>query len=213
MNFINLLKVVNIFSVARVGIMLSGFVLIGCGDVGQAKEEARPVISDQLIKGVDSEVLIVYYSQTGKTRQVAHWIAQKSGGDMVELHIVKPYPTHHDELVTQARREIDDGVIVELKTKINEFEKYKTIYLGTPIWWGTMATPVASFLSSYNFEGKTIIPFVTHGGGGISNCENQMKKKAPKARFGEALSIRDNRVSGSQKEIDIWVQKKMDTKK
>jgi flavodoxin len=63
-------------------------------------------------------------------------------------------------------QELDSGYKPALKTKINNIKSYDIVFIGYPIWWGTFAAPVKTFLSEYDFSGKTIVPFCTHGGSG-----------------------------------------------
>ncbi|MBS1369236.1 MAG: flavodoxin [Lentisphaeria bacterium] len=160
----------------------------------------------------NNKVLVVYFTRSGKTRQVAHWIREANGGDLIELKLVDPYPSGYQAVVDQARKEIDAGVKPELKTKIENIGQYDRIYIGTPNWWSTMAPPVATFLSSYDFSGKVLIPFVTHGGGGLAACASDMKKLAPDATFRDALAVRDSRVEGAKPEVVEWTKKNMDDK-
>ncbi|MDD3155314.1 MAG: flavodoxin [Victivallaceae bacterium] len=153
------------------------------------------------------KVLVVYFSWSGNTRQVAGWIRETVQGDLAELKVVTPYPANYRSVVAQARREINDGVKPPLSTRIEDMAKYDTIFVGTPNWCSTMAPPVATFLTGYDFSGKTLIPFVTHGGGGEAACASDMKKLAPKATFRKALVIRGNDVAKSKAEVIEWAAK------
>ena len=108
------------------------------------------------------KILTVYYSRTGNTRAVAEEIRRQLGGDIVELQTVQPYPEAYRATTEQARRELETGFKPPLKTKIEGFGAYDVVVVGSPCWWGTVATPVITFLSEYDFSGKTIAPFMTH---------------------------------------------------
>ncbi|MEM2930811.1 MAG: flavodoxin [Thermoproteota archaeon] len=105
------------------------------------------------------KTLIVYYSWSGNTRRIARIIHKLVSGDIVELEPVNPYPQSYNATVEQAKREIQSGYKPPLKTKIDNIEHYEIIFIGSPNWWGSLAPPVASFLSQYDLSGKTIIPF------------------------------------------------------
>ena len=85
-------------------------------------------------------------------------------------------------------------------------DDYDVIFVGTPNWCSTVARPVATFLSENNFEGKTIVPFVTHGGGGMSRCESDIQKLASGAKFVKGIAIRGEKVVESEVEIAKWLK-------
>lgn len=185
---------------------LSMLALTACGDVGRPKEAGGPAEGEKIMMESGNKTLVVYFTRSGRTRQVAHWIQEAAKAALVELKTVTPYPTGYQAVVDQARKEIDDGVKPVLQTKVDNFAQYDTIFVGTPNWWSTMAPPVATFLASYDFTGKTVIPFVTHGGGGEARCASDMKKLCPKANFKAPLVLRDSRVPDSMEETVRWTQ-------
>ena len=131
------------------------------------------------------KVLVAYYSHSGNTREVARQIAGVSGGELFEIVPVTPYPSDYRTVVDQAKKECGEGFKPQLAGALPDVSKYDVVFVGTPNWWGTMAPPVLSFLSARNFAGKTVIPFMTHGGGGVQRCEADIRKAAPKAAFGK----------------------------
>lgn len=128
-----------------------------------------------------SRVLIAYYSWGGNTKYAAAQIQRATGGTLFEIKPVKPYPSEYRECTVQARKEIQEGVRPELAAKVEDMGKYDVIFIGSPNWWSTIAPPVASFLASYDLSGKTVIPFVTHGGGGMARCADEVRKLCPKS--------------------------------
>ncbi len=117
----------------------------------------------------NSKILIAYYSWSGNTKEVAEAIQEKTGGTLFRIETVNAYPEEYRAATEQAKKEINDGFHPELKNKVENIAQYDTIFIGSPNWWGTIAPAVSSFLSSYNFAGKKVIPFITHGGGGVQN--------------------------------------------
>lgn len=109
-------------------------------------------------------VLIVYFSQTGNTETVANIIHDNVGGDIVKLETTEAYPSDYDELVDYAHQEQQEDARPELSTVIENIEQYDTIFLGYPNWWGDMPMAIYTFLDTYDLSGKTIAPFITHGG-------------------------------------------------
>ncbi|MFA6875696.1 MAG: flavodoxin, partial [Parabacteroides sp.] len=86
---------------------------------------------------------------------------------------------------------------------------YDVIYLGYPIWWGTMPMAVYTFLASYDFTGKTIIPFCTHEGSDLGSSVQDIKKVCPKARVLQGLAIKGSNVNDpeSDKTVAAWIKK------
>ncbi|MCM1322644.1 MAG: hypothetical protein NC218_00480 [Acetobacter sp.] len=117
----------------------------------------------------NTKILIAYYSWSGNTKEVAEAIQEKTGGTLFQIETTKPYPEEYRATTEQAKKEINDGFRPELKDKVADISQYDVIFIGSPNWWGTIAPAVSSFLASYNLKGKKIIPFITHGGGGVQN--------------------------------------------
>lgn len=135
--------------------------------------------SSEKVSAEPSKVLIAYFSWSGNTRTAAEYIQKATGGTLFEIKPLKAYPDDYDECVDQAKKECRDGFKPELASKVDQMDQYDVIFVGSPNWWGTMAPPVATFLTSYDFKGKTVIPFFTHGGGGVQNCERDAHQLCP----------------------------------
>lgn len=159
------------------------------------------------------KILVAYYSYSGNTRFAAEQIQKDTGGTLFEIKPVKPYPADYNACVELAKREINAGVKPELAEKVKEFDKYDVIFVGTPNWWSTMAPPVLTFLSSYDFSGKTIIPFVTRGGGGMARCESDMRKACPKAVFGKGGAFSGRSIKEAGTALARWVDEVVTVKK
>lgn len=159
----------------------------------------------QKTETVPGKVLVAYYSWGGNTRFAAERIQKLTGGTLFEIKPVKAYPVDYGACVEQAKRECRDEFEPELATKVDDFSKYDVIFVGTPNWWSTMAPPVRSFLSSYDFSGKTVIPFVTHGGGGMARCERDMRKVCPKAVFGKGGAFSGGSIRNAADALSKWV--------
>ena len=159
------------------------------------------------------KILVAYYSYSGNTRFAAERIQQATGGKLFEIKPVTPYPADYDACVDQVKKEISDGFRPELAEKVKEFDQYEVIFVGTPNWWSTMAPPVLAFLSSYEFSGKTVIPFVTHGGGGMARCETDMRKAVPKAKFGKGRAFSGGSIRHSGDAITNWANETVTVRK
>lgn len=112
------------------------------------------------------EILTVYYSYSGNTRTVAEAIHSYVGGDIFEIKAKGAYPSEYRAMVNQAKQEIQSGYRPELVSFVPDISKYEVIFIGSPNWWGTITPQLSSFLEKHDLAGKTVIPFVTHGGGG-----------------------------------------------
>lgn len=149
--------------------------------------------------------LILYFSMSGNTETVANYIHEEIGGDIVKLETVQTYPEDYDELVDYAREEQRDNTRPELETTIENIEQYDTIFLGYPNWWGDMPMPIYSFLDQYDLSNKTIAPFITHGGSGLSGTSANIANEEPDAVVTEGLAINGDDVDDCQDEVNEWL--------
>lgn len=152
-----------------------------------------------------SKILIAYYSWSSNTRAAAEQIQRQTGGKLFEIKPLAAYPIDYKACTEQAQREINEGFRPELASKIEDIEKYDVIFIGSPNWWGTIAPPAASFLTSGDFTGKTIVPFFTHGGGGMQNCEKDLRKLGEKYTVRKAATFRGSGTKSPSKELEKWV--------
>jgi len=159
------------------------------------------------------KILIAYFSHSGNTREIAKQIQKATGGDLFEIQPVDPYPNDYQAVVDQAKKEIKAGYKPALKAKAGDVCKYDVVFIGSPNWWSTIAPPVASFLASCDFTGKTVVPFITHGGGGMANCAKDVKKLCPKSDVLSGHSFNGGTVKDAQDEVSKWVGETLNAKK
>ncbi|WP_300163860.1 flavodoxin [Solidesulfovibrio sp.] len=152
------------------------------------------------------KILVVYYSRTGNTREVADRIHQFVGGDLVAMETVNPYPGDYRETTRQAKRELESGYRPPIKTKIPDLASYDMVFLGSPNWWGTIAMPVMTFLSENDLSGKTIAPFMTHGGSALGRSRADIEGLCPKATVLDGLAIPGTSVKTSQQDVAAWLR-------
>lgn len=152
------------------------------------------------------KILVAYFSHTGNTREVANQIKSLTGGDVYEIQTTNPYTEPYRELTERAKKEISAAYKPELKDKLKSIEAYDVIFVGSPCWWGTYAPPVATFLSSYSFSGKTIVPFMTHEGSRMGHTVADIKKLCPKAEVLEGLPVRGSMAKSSKKDVEAWLR-------
>ncbi len=163
------------------------------------------------ISGVDAvagaSVVVRNSEKMGNTEYVAKVIQQTVGGDLFRIETVEEYPLDHDPLVDQAADEQDEKKRPELLNQVENFEQYETIILGFPNWWADLPMPVYTFLEEYDFSGKTIIPFVTHGGSGFSGTVRTISDIQPQAEVSDnTLSLSRNAVAGSAEDVIAWAE-------
>jgi flavodoxin len=154
------------------------------------------------------KILVVYYSWSGNTRGIARQIHQRTGGDMVELIVDPSYSTNYRTCVNEFIPERDTGIINrKLTTQITNIGQYQTVFLGFPIWSGGIPPAISLLLQQYDFSGKTIIPFCSHGGGGIGHSVSDIARYEPGAKTGDSLSIYYSGGGSLANDITAWLRK------
>lgn len=153
------------------------------------------------------KTLVIYYSRSGNTKQIADYIGEKTNADVIRLETVRTYPSNYDEMLDIAKEEQRNGGRPELKNKNINIADYDTIFLGYPIWWGEIATPVYTFLDEYDLSGKKIAPFVTSGSSGLSGTPNDIKREEPNAEGLDAMSITSSTLNNYKSLTDNWLSK------
>jgi|AGTN01.2.fsa_nt_gi hypothetical protein len=158
--------------------------------------------------GVNSnQVLVAYFSHSGNTRVIANQIHESIGGGIFEIMAVDPYPGDYGDVVEQARKELQAGYKPELKAKVENMGSYDVVFVGYPNWWGTIPRPVASFLSSYDLTGKTVVPFCTHEGSGLGRSVTDIKGLCPQSVIPEGIAVRGRNVKTAKNEVSAWLRK------
>lgn len=152
------------------------------------------------------KILIAYYSLSGNTRTIAEDIQQTVGGDIFEIKPVSAYPEEYRQVTERAKKEISEGYKPALQGKVADLNSYDVIFVGSPCWWSTMAPPVASFLSEYDFSGKKIIPFMTHGGSGFGHTLADIKALAPNAEISGGQTFLGSRAGQAQEDVKEWLK-------
>lgn len=152
------------------------------------------------------KMLIVYYSWSRNTRHVAETIKKLANADIVEIIPTKPYPTSYNKVVAQAKIEADTKYKPEINTKIPNLNEYDIILIGSPNWWGTISSPIRTFLSQNKFDGKALYPFMTHEGSRMGSAETEIKTLCPSAKIFHGLPIRGGSVKSADKEVENWLK-------
>ncbi len=154
----------------------------------------------------ENNILVAYFSHSGNTRVIANQIRESVGGDIFEIVAVDSYPSDYDAVVEQARKELREEYRPKLKTKVENMELYNVVFVGYPIWWGTIPMPVATFSSEYDFSGKTIVPFCTHEGSQLGRSVADIKELCPQSTILDGLAVRGRDVKNAQNEVSEWLR-------
>ena len=178
--------------------------LVACGGSRTAVDQ-NP---EAAVKG-ESKALVAYFSWSGNGRQMARWIADETGADIFRIVPKESYGDDYSAVADRAKAEKENGTRPELAEHIDAetMRSYDVIYLGFPIWWYDLPTPVWTFLEEYDFSGKTIIPFFSHAGS--SDGANSPARIAELAKGAEvfsdkALSVRGKSVADSEQKVRNW---------
>lgn len=151
------------------------------------------------------DVLVLYYSQTGATKAVAEQFAAQLGADIEAFDVQQPYDGDFQETIDRCMSERENCFLPAAKPISSDISKYKVIFLGFPVWFGTCATPVQSLLKEMNFQGKTIVPFCTFGSGGLESSMDDLKTLIPEAVVKDGYGVRNARVPKAPGEIDRFL--------
>lgn len=163
--------------------------------------------------------LVVYYSRAdenyfggsmkyitvGNTEKVAKMISEILNCDLMKIEQRMPYAADYETCIAQAKIDLKEKARPELLNMPDNLDEYDEIYLGYPNYWGTMPMAVYTFLEAYDYAGKTIHPFCTHEGSGLSSTEADIKKTAKGAEVKKGIAIVGSSVDTSRKIIEGWV--------
>jgi flavodoxin len=145
--------------------------------------------------------------KVGNTEVVANMIQKKTGGDIFHIEPVAAYPKDYTETTEVAKKELRAKARPKLKGQVKDMGAYDIIFLGYPNWWGTPPMPVFTFLESYDFTGKKIVPFCTHEGSGMGHTEQDIVKACPKASVLEGIAIHGSSASSAEANVSSWIDK------
>lgn len=192
-------KAISVFAAAAV------MPFVGCAKTSET-ETAAQAAKETNMKPTDKyapgEAIVVVYSRTGNnyavgnikvgnTMKVAKTIAAEVGAEVYEVKEATPYAADYDECTRQAKNELRENArpALSMMPPAEAVAKAKVVYIGYPVWWGEAPMPIYTWLDSVDLSGKTVYPFCTHEGSGMSG-EAMLKKAEPNATFGKGLAMR-----------------------
>ena len=196
--------------------------ITACSSDNEGNEEIRPVVPG------NGKILIAYFSypepdgvdaSSGASRLVtngavvgslqflANTIQEATDADIFRIETVQQYPASHAPLIAQAQNELNNGVRPALKTRIENLDQYDLVFIGYPNWWGNLPAPLYTFLESYDFSGKTIIPFNSHGGSGFSNTISTIQNMQPNATIASGFTVPRDNAGQAKNDIINWLKR------
>ena len=206
--------------IALIAALFTAASLTACGarTAGQTASETQSAAAGTAAKG---HILVVYFSQAGEqydvgvvekgnTQIIAEMIADETDADLFHIERKAAYPSKLSELLDEAQDEQKNSARPELAAAVDNWDDYDTIFLGYPIWWGDMPMPVYTFLESYDFTGKTVIPFDTNGGSGLADTVSAITKACPGATVKDGLAVSGKEAQTQQdtakSEVQNWLK-------
>ncbi len=191
------------------GILMSATLMLSAAACNKPAEPAAPAAVSQTAQKAGpvnpEKILIAYYSYSGNTQAVAKQIAEATGGTLFQITTSHKYPQEYSAHTAQAQKELDNGFRPELTSKVKNMAQYDMVFVGSPNWRGSTAPAVKKFLESYDFKGKTVVPFFTNNGGGMQNCEIDMKKQLPDVAFAPAVTFPGRSLGANKKALASWL--------
>ncbi len=164
------------------------------------------VLAPERAFAAGNTTLVLYYSKTGHTEELARYIQKKTNADMAQISPVTPYPSDYDETVRISRLELLTGRRNPVQPLSVRLQQYDSIFLGTPLWWGTLAVPVLQLLTQHPLEGKRVLPFSTNAGGNRDKIFDDLLLLCPKADVHAPLALRAGELQRAQGKVDAWIR-------
>lgn len=181
-------------------ILIAYFTLVENVDV--SIDELSNQITSQSITNVDGEDM-------GNAAALARFAYESVGGDIISIQVSELYPGDYDEISGRTTKEKTDSALPKLTTYIENFDQYDTIILITPIWWGSLPRPIVSFLNSYDFSRKTIVPITTSVSSGLGTAVSEIKSACPDALVTEGLGTTGGTAQGSEMAVSDFLKEQI----
>ena len=154
----------------------------------------------------DTDILIVDFSWSGNTKQLAGMIQYQVGGELFEIEPETPYTDDINELSGISLQEQRDNIRPALISVLEDISQYEVIFIGYPNWWNNMPMPVFTFLEEYDFSGKTVIPFTTYGNGVWGKSVNSIQEMLPESVILDGLAIQEHELQNAPSKVSEWLK-------
>lgn len=171
----------------------------------EENEPQVPEVETPDTSGGDSKILVVYFSWGGTTQRMAQEIARQTGADLFRIEPVVPYPTEYTPTTVVAREEKDNDVRPAIANEVENWEQYDTIFIGCPVWWWTTPMIINTFAESYDFTGKTVVPFCTYQSTYRDETLARIAELTPAASHLTGEGLTSSRVNEGN--IAAWLQR------
>lgn len=209
-------------------LLCTALLFVHAGTTTESPSDTVTNLSEAAPAAMDGKVLVTYFtwpepdgtdantgaSRTisngklyGNTEYVAHIISEATGGDLFAIKTERTYPTPHKALIDAAKVEAEAKQHPRLTTHIDNLKDYDIIFVGYPNWWYDMPMAIYSFFDEYDFTGKTVIPFVTHGGSRFSQSVETITEMEKGAKVVEGPSVSARSVPEAKQNIEQWLKK------
>ena len=204
-------KTISLLLTAAMALSLSA-----CGGAASFNAEAAPTEAPAATEAPteapaasedtgDSNTLVAYFSWSGNTEAMANLIAEQTGGTLFEIAPATPYTDDYDALLDIAQQEQADNARPELAATVENWDSYDVVLVGYPDWWSDAPMVIYSFLESYDWTGKTLVPFCTSGGSGFGRSLDRLPDSAPGATILEGLHVSGSSAADSGEEVAEWI--------
>ncbi len=193
----------KLFLLISAAMSLLAFVACSKDDVEEGVVTNPETPANPEIPSDSSQILVAYFSWSGNTEAVAKRISELTGGMLYEIQPATPYTTDYQTLAyTVARTELDTDARPALNETDADFSNYQYVFLGCPVWWGTAPMIMSSFCETYNFEGKTVIPFCTFLSAGRDATIQKLISLTPGATHLSGFGVSGANTSG----VEGWLR-------
>ena len=160
---------------------------------------------NNMTKEEDNSVVVINGEVLGNTQYMAYVIQQNTGADIFRIEPEIPYTTNHSDLVDLAKEEQNENARPAISGSIENFEDYDTVFIGYPIWWSDLPMIMYTFFDTYDFSGKTIVPFSTHGGSSFAGTPATIAELEPGATIDDGMTISRNDIQEAEPDILAWL--------
>ena len=152
-----------------------------------------------------SQILVAYYSWSGNTEQIADMIAKDTNGTLFAIEPEEAYPSDYNTVVDQAKKEQQEDARPALAAEVENFDDYEVIFLGYPNWWSDVPMLMKTFMEAYDFSGKTVVPFCTHGGGGFGRSLESVKEGCKGATILDGFEVGGSNAANAGADVQAWI--------
>ena len=181
-------------------------------DVSSESQPEEPAQNKTLVvffsmpDNVDDSTVVINGETLGNTQYMAYVIQQNTDANIFRIEPETPYPTDHKTLVDLAKEEQNNDFRPAIKDSITNIDSYDTVFIGYPIWWSDMPMIMYTFFDTYDFSGKTIVPFSTHGGSSFAGTPATIAELEPSATVANGMTISRDVIQDAEQDIIDWLK-------